>query len=231
MIRPLFSFYGSKWRAARKYPAPQHSTIIEPFAGSAGYALRYPDRQVILCERDPVIAELWRYLIASTSSEILSLPLIDTDQTVDNLSVSAGARSLIGFWLNKGTSAPCARPSKWFRSGYQSYQFWGKEIRARTAAAVEQIKHWQIIEGDYTSSPNVSATWFIDPPYLEAGRRYKHGSKAIDYTHLSRWCRERAGQVMVCENVGAEWLPFEPFIDIKSNNATKTSREALWCNV
>ncbi len=60
MIRPFFSYFGAKWRLAPRYPAPAHRTIVEPFAGSAGYACRYPDHRVILVERDPVIAALLR---------------------------------------------------------------------------------------------------------------------------------------------------------------------------
>lgn len=51
-MRPFFGYYGGKWRdAVKNYPAPEHAVIVEPFAGSAGYALRYPDRKVVLCER------------------------------------------------------------------------------------------------------------------------------------------------------------------------------------
>src|SRR5262245_39743395 len=61
-IRPFFGYYGGKWRdAVRNYPPPYHGTIVEPFAGSAGYALRYWDKKVVLYERDPVVAAVWRY--------------------------------------------------------------------------------------------------------------------------------------------------------------------------
>lgn len=109
---PFFCFYGGKWRAAPRYPKPQYRTVIEPFAGAAGYATRYADRDVILVERDPVIASLWRWLIAATPNDILSLPgVIDT--TVDVLDIPKDAKSLIGFWCNKATTAPCLSPSKW----------------------------------------------------------------------------------------------------------------------
>mgnify|MGYP003674017172 FL=1 len=229
MIRPLFSYYGSKWRSIPRYPKPQHETIIEPFAGSAGYSLRYPDRRVILCERDPLIADLWRYLIAAKPEEIRALPLIQPDQTVDDFTLIPEAKSLIGFWLNKGTAQPRKRPAAWFRSGFQSYQFWGKEIRERVAVSVDKIKHWQIIEGDYTNAPSlIQASWFIDPPYQDAGKHYKHGSKLIDYQQLSDWCQSLTGQVMVCENTGADWLPFTHLGSMKSTKGK--SKEALWLN-
>jgi site-specific DNA-adenine methylase len=34
-LRPFFTFYGGKWRAAPFYDAPTHGHIVEPFAGSA----------------------------------------------------------------------------------------------------------------------------------------------------------------------------------------------------
>ena len=66
MMRPFFTYYGGKYRAAPLYPSPTHANLVEPFAGSAGYALRYYDRQVLLVDADPVIAGLWRYLISAT---------------------------------------------------------------------------------------------------------------------------------------------------------------------
>ena len=226
MIRPLFSYYGSKWRAVPRYPKPQLETIIEPFAGSAGYSLRYPDRRVILCERDPLIAALWRYLIAAKPEEIRTLPLIEPDQTVDDLDIIPEAKSLIGFWLNKGTAQPRRSPSAWFRSGIRPNSFWGQTVRERVARDVDKIKHWQIIEGDYINTPKLAATWFIDPPYQSAGKHYKHNSKAIDYQQLSNWCRSLSGQVMVCENTGADWLPFIHLASIKSTKGQ--SKEAIW---
>jgi hypothetical protein len=64
-VKPFFCFYGGKWRAA----TPIHTTIVEPFAGAAGYATRYPDCNIVLVERDPIIAGLWRYLVGVKSSE------------------------------------------------------------------------------------------------------------------------------------------------------------------
>src|ERR1017187_4954833 len=63
-VRPFFGYYGGKWRDALKhYPEPLFETIVEPFAGSAGYSLRYADRKVVLCELDPILASVWRYLV------------------------------------------------------------------------------------------------------------------------------------------------------------------------
>jgi len=96
-VRPFFTYYGGKWRAAPRYPAPRYSIIIEPFAGSAGYSLRYYDRQVVLVEKDPQIAALWRYLIKATASDFLNLPDVPEGMSVDDLNVCQEARYLIGF--------------------------------------------------------------------------------------------------------------------------------------
>ena len=66
-----------------------------------------------------------------------------------------------------------------------------------------------------------------------AGRHYRCGSKSLDYGALGQWCQSRRGQTMVCEQVGAEWLPFRPHLDAKANESRtggKISREALWIN-
>jgi site-specific DNA-adenine methylase len=230
-MQPFFTYYGGKWRAAPHYPKPAYGTIIEPFAGSAGYGLRYHDRNVILVDKDPTIVELWRYLIASSEKDILDLPLLQTGQSVDDFDVPTGGRHLIGFWLNKGTTRPRLTPSAWMRSGINPTGFWSAEIRDRIARQVAGIRHWTVIHGDYHDAPDIAATWFVDPPYYSAGRHYRFGSAQIDFTRLGEWCQSRHGQVLVCENVGATWLPFKHFRNVKSNesrNGKSVSHEALW---
>lgn len=230
-MQPFWAFYGGKWRAAPRYPAPRFDRIIEPFAGAAGYATRHYHLDVVLVEKDPVIAALWRYLIAASPSDIFALPLMRADQTIDDLDVRPEAKSLIGFWLNKGAASPCRTPSAWMRAGTHATSFWGERIRQRIAEQVEAIKHWTVIEGSYADAPDETATWFIDPPYIDAGKYYRCAAGAIDFSHLADWCRARRGQVMVCENNGATWLPFQPFLSIKSNPSSRgkgRSAEALW---
>jgi hypothetical protein len=72
------------------------------------------------------------------------------------------------------------------------------------------------------------ATWFVDPPYQRAGKEYIHAGDALDFPALGVWCRQRRGQALVCENVGADWLPFEPFMLAKAGPARRVSAEALW---
>lgn len=228
-LRPFFSYYGGKWRAAPKYPAPEHATIVEPFAGAAGYATRYHDRKVVLVERDPLIAALWRYLTRVSAAEIAALPL-DVPGTVDDIDVATEARWLIGFWLNKGTNLPRKSPGKWMRDGLRPRSHWGPEIRTILASQVEKIRHWQIIEGSYERAPDLEATWFVDPPYQHAGKHYRFGSDKIEYEALGTWCVSRDGLLIACENVGATWLPFEPFGTIAGlkRREGKLSSEAVY---
>ena len=192
--------------------------------------MRYPEKRVWLNDADPVITGVWRYLIAVKESEIAQLPLLF--ESVDDLQyLPQEARWLIGFWLNKGCSAPRKTPSAWMRAGTNSTGFWGETIRARIAAQLFAIRHWRVTEGSYESLPDLAATWFVDPPYQKAGVHYK--KKLTDFAALGIWCRARQGQVMVCENAGADWLPFRPFRTIQANHSKtggKQSVEVIWMN-
>jgi len=229
-LRPFFTYFGGKWRAAPHYPYPCYNSIIEPFAGAAGYALRYPWHQVTLIDRNEKVAAVWSYLVRVSVAEVLALPL--TFDSVDDLTgVPQEARWLIGFWLNHGAAAPCKTPSKWMRAGTHATSFWGEAIRARIASQVDAIRHWRIVHGSYEAAPDDTATWFVDPPYEKAGHNYYHSMKGNDYVRLAAWCRSRQGQVLVCEAAGATWLPFQPFRLIKANSSRqggKQSREVIW---
>lgn len=229
-VRPFFCFYGGKWRIAPTYPTPVHQTIVEPFAGAAGYATRHHERRVILVEVDPEIAALWSYLVRVSSEEVRRIPLLGPGETTDDLrDVAPEARSLVGFWLNKGTSAPRRMQSAWMRSGIRPASFWGETIRARIAAQVEHIRHWTVIHGSYEQAPDIEATWYIDPPYQGAGKHYRSGLP--DFDALATWTRARRGLVIACENEGATWLPFTPHVVAKANESKrggKRSREAVY---
>jgi site-specific DNA-adenine methylase len=223
MLKPFFTYFGGKYRVALKYPKPIYDIIIEPFAGSAGYSLRYPERQIHLYDKDEKICGVWDYLIKSSKDEILNLPL-DMQNGVDHYAnLCQEAKWLIGFWLNKGTTSPCKMPSSWMRQGSHTNSFWGQVIRNRIAEQVDQIKHWKITHKSYNEIENKLATWYIDPPYQKAGVHYRESAKNINFSNLSKFCLERSGQVIVCENYGANWLPFEMFSDIKSTPGSKRS--------
>lgn len=230
-LRPFFGYYGGKWRdAPRHYPAPVFDTLVEPFAGSAGYALRYPGRRVILCELDPIVAGVWSYLLRVTPAEVLAIPDVAPGGTIDDFGgLCQEARWLVGFWLHRAVRRPGHSPSAWMRSGVRPGSFWGQRVRETIASQLWAIRHWQIREGSYQSvDVEGPATWFVDPPYQLAGVHYRRGSSGIDYGELAAWCRSRPGQVIVCEASGANWLPFESLGAVKTTRTGKRSGEARW---
>lgn len=234
MLRPFWTFFGGKWRLAPRYPAPDYDVIIEPFAGAAGYSLRYADRLVVLVEKDPLIAGIWRWLISASPDEVRSLPLLPKSGCIDEAEWPCeSARNLAGFWITRGAAHPNRTASAWMRDPRYAKWSWGEFARERIASQVDKIKHWQLIEGDYSAAPDVEGTWFIDPPYARAGVRYRCGSDKIDFGALATFCRSRKGQTFVCEQQGAEWLPFRFFHAAKANESVsggKVSNEVIWTN-
>lgn len=235
-LEPFFSYYGGKWRVAPQYPEPTRQVLIEPFAGAAGYSLRYPHLQVTLIEKDPVVWSVWDYLLHVSEKEVLQLPLLEAGDAVDDFNLPQEAKALIGFWLNKGTVQPGKTPGKWMRGWLEDHvegssNFWGEGVKQRIAGQLSRIRHWKLIYGSYMNAPDIEATWFIDPPYQKAGTFYKQSSKAIDFDLLGEWCQQRQGQVIVCENEGATWLPFRPWKVIKGTegvNGGNRSAEVIW---
>jgi hypothetical protein len=204
---PFFTFFGSKWGKGKRYPLPVHDSIVEPFAGSAGYASHYPERDVILCDTNPRIVAIWQYLIGVSSDEIRALPDITAGQTIASLNIPQPAKWLMGYWMLPYGSRPMNKPSSWMLLGHRPNQYWGPTVRERIAQRVNQIRHWRVILGSYTDLPNQKATWFVDGPYQFVTKSAYHTKP--DYKHLSTWCKSRMGQVIVCEQSGANWLPFE----------------------
>jgi hypothetical protein len=232
ILRPFFRYHGGKWRAvhAGLYPHPLHDTIIEPFAGSAGYSLHYADHRVILVERYHVVAEIWRWLIGAAPADVMAVPLVDD---VDDLPAETpeGARYLVGFAMNAAVTSPRRRISRSalaLRAAGRKLYGWSEALRERVAAQVEHIKHWILIEDDYTQAPDITATHYIDSPYQYAGGGYIHGPEEIDYPALATWCRARRGQPIVCEAPTATWLPFRSIGAVKSGPRSRTAREAVW---
>lgn len=230
-LRPFFSYYGAKWRIAKTYPAPEYPVVIEPFAGSACYSLHHHDRRVVLVEKNPVLAGIWAYLVSATPAEIRRLPFLRPDQTVEDLKgIPQEARDLIGFWCCRSGAAPAKGPNAWMKKHAEGYpgSFWGPRAKERIASQVEAIRHWEIWQGDYRECLNRvnPATYFVDPPYQEAGKFYTYGPDQLDYPALAEWCRTRNGQVIVCENEGANWLPFQPHKEIWGTR--KKSKEVVW---
>lgn len=205
-LRPFFPFYGSKWRYALSYPVPRFELLVEPFAGAAGYATQHHWAKVVLVERDPVIASVWRFLLTATPRQVLALPDVAHDQDLRDLDLPPAERALIGYWLNPANAYPANRPSTWHKT--HPHRVWGRRVRERLADQIGAIRHWSLVEGEWYEGPEGPATRFVDPPYVRAGYHYRHGPEGIDYAQLAEACRSWPGQVIACEQLGAAWLPF-----------------------
>lgn len=207
----MFYYYGRKDRISKEYPKPKHDTIIEPFAGSAAYSMRYHDRNVILIEKDPRIASVWKYLINVTPDEILSLPLVDKGVSLNDEKynfLTETQKNVIGLFLNPGSAQPKKSPGK--------FCAWNEKNRLRLSEDVTKVKHWRIVNDVYQVSPDIVATWYIDPPYQgNGGQYYRFGNKNFDYDELRDWILQRRGQIIVCENSEANWMDFKPLVDIQ----------------
>ena len=123
MLHPFFSYFGSKYRMAKHYPKSLYTTIIEPFAGSAGYSLLYPYKNVILYDNYEPVISLWDYLIKVKKEEILSLPLDNNghpfckEYPVSDCDIAPEAKILIGFWLTESQTNPSRYPLSKSRGG------------------------------------------------------------------------------------------------------------------
>lgn len=220
----MWGYYGSKSKIIKKYPLPKHSKIIEPFAGTAQYSLLYWDREINLIEKYDVIVNLWKWLQKCSRQDILSIRNLKFGENTDDFQWNCQEeKDLVGFIITGAPSMPKKTASKWktiIRPNTQKYKL------NYIADNLEKIRHWKITLGDYELAKNEEATWFIDPPYIVNGKYYKFGSKYLDYNNLSKWCKERKGQVIACEAEGADWLPFVSLTESRGNR--KTHKEVIW---
>lgn len=223
-MKPLFPFYGSKWRDAKRYPGPT-GKVVEPFAGSAGYSCYWEPDHVMLIDIDPIIIGVWQYLISASQKDILRLPDLPEGCSVDDLDLCQEAKWLIGFWLNRGSAQPKKTMTVYSRRTERSQLIWSERARDRIATSVHLIRRWRIVEGDYRQSPSRGdVTYFVDPPYTDKGRYYRYSE--VDYLSLASWVKVQRGQIIVCEQDGADWLPFQPLATIKSSRGT--SQEVVY---
>lgn len=218
----MWSYYGAKTRLAKFYPKPIFDKIIEPFAGSARYSLLHFEKEVTLIDAFGTIIEIWKWLQQCSQQDILSLPKYEVGDRIILSECSCLAEyEFLRFLLQEGTTGG----NKVYAFGLKNYE----SRKKRIASELFKIKHWNFIHGSYESVENEAATWFIDPPYQIGGHKYKYSNKNIDFFQLGNWCKGRTGQVIVCENMQADWLPFTAIKQHKGlNNQFKT--EGMWSN-
>lgn len=230
-MRPFFSYYGAKWTGAKHYGAPRREIVVEPFAGSACYSTRWGARKVRLYDLSVDICDLWDFLIHCSDRDIASIPdTFGVDEDLDKL--GRGPRLLVGFWVAKGRAECASGLSPWYHAykNNADCRVWGPAVKARVLRQKPEIRDWSIDCASWRAIPLEDAHWHIDPPYQGSpGRRYPHSD--IDYPSLSEWCQSLPGAVDVCENQGANWLPFSPLYQVVSSRGRRdgsVSKEALW---
>jgi site-specific DNA-adenine methylase len=205
--------------------------IIEPFAGAAGYSCRHASlgRDVILNDLDPDVVALWRRLQTMTSDDLDAIEATLSDErTTEILIASCGGGSA---WKPtvEGKSqkiTPRMRNDGGARGGWPN-------VRKRIERVMPYFGGWEICQGSYLDLPDIEATWFIDPPYQPlisvAGNEYTHGAGGIDFAELGEWCKSRKGQVIVCEQSPAQWLPFTHLAHQNSGaNNSQSRSEVVW---
>jgi len=214
----MFYFYGRKKQIAKYYPVPNYDTIIEPFAGAAAYSLYKNNwkKRVILVEKDKKVFDIWNWLIHSaTVNEIKKMPELKIGEKSSEFLHIVHAATKMAFHFKTIKVTPVLARN------------WEISIRV-FAENLYKIKHWEIICGDYKDSPDIEATWFIDPPYKgESGMGYRFNSKMINYNELAEWTKKRKGEIIFCEGEQADYLPFRPLVELKGV-AGKVSKEVIY---
>lgn len=216
---PLFKWFGSKWSSSRYYPPPAFETVVEPYAGSAGYALRHAaGHRVIIAERDPHLRQLWRWLISdATAQAILDIPLdVEVGRDIRTLGLSDGQALLLKTWQRTNNVGNCWTVSAWGSKPGQ----WTPNTRQRVAEEFSAVRRWIVADSAeelFATPPSVPATWFVDPPYQF---NYRYKARTFSYDDLAEKIdaiSKIPGQVVVCEarcprtGEAPAWLPFTDF--------------------
>jgi len=221
----MWSYYGAKTNIVKAYPKPKYDAIREPFAGTARYSLQYFEHDITLVDKYEVIVKIWKWLQLCSPGDILKLPRPKSGDNINHFNYDCEeARLLMGFVSVNGSISPTHHAT--VRPRHRSNEI-GPKLK-RISENLFKIKHWKIIHGSYEDIPNEPATWFIDPPYQFGGHYYIHSSKKIDFNNLAKWCKDREGQVIVCEGGKADWLPFKPFTH--QNVLSGKNNECIWTN-
>ena len=219
-----FGYFGAKNGLARYYPPPRYPLVIEPFAGAAGYTCYWARHgrvdHAILVDVNPHLVALWHRLQAMTAHDIHNIVIPPVGSKTRDPLVANGDQMMA---LLRGAERVVT--SRMIKDRGHT--------KSRLLATQPHWGYWDISCGDYTSCPDYEATWFIDPPYrprpgssgkMTAGG-YSYRTAALDYDKLADWCLSRKGQVIVCEQMPADWLPFEPFR--RQNNAVGRGTRAI----
>jgi site-specific DNA-adenine methylase len=217
----IFPYYGSKARIAKHYPEPRYDAIVEPFAGAAAYSQRHWDTpKVVLFDTDDRVVAAWQFIINATEADVLTLPDVAYGESPWEFGLSKGEACLIELHCLDAFATRNRRMGK--------RELWNRS-KKRVASLVHRFSHWQCRQASFADIGNAEVTWFVDPPYQFGGEHYHCGTQGFDFDTVAAFAKTRKGQVIVCENTKADWLPFKPLVDIKGTT-NKKSTEAIWTN-
>ena len=221
-----------KYSAARHYGPPRRNLVIEPFAGGAGYSTFWGHPNVRLYDLDEDVCALWDFLINCSADDIRAIPaVLRTNE--EWLALPRPQRFLTQLNINFGERRLAPNlPPRYLRyldgekTTLEKKRTWGERTKEIIIEQKPRIANWTITNASYADIPMEEAHWHVDPPYQgPPGRAYTHSE--IDFGHLGEWCRNLPGAVDVCENAGADWLPFRPFLSLDIGGG-KTSEEVIW---
>lgn len=230
----LLPYYGAKSVIAHLYPEPAYKTLIEPFAGGASYSLRYYDHDVILNDLWEPVYQVWAFV---TSPDALRwvrerIPrTVEAGTRIEDLTKPGDPIGLM-YLMHAQAAQAAFGMSVRQKITPMGAKCWNENFVERLEFWLPRIRHWQVRHGSYADLPDVTATYFVDPPYQNAaGTKYKESS--VDYAHLAQWCQSRRGQVMACDNAGATWMPFVSLTDhrvagLKVSENASAMGEVIW---
>lgn len=229
----MFIYFGSKHGAARLYPPPRYPVVVEPFAGAASYSCFWARQRAvnraILIDTNPALIDLWRRLRRDPGQFLRVRPRLG-QRTLNPILVNGGEQ-LFGVLAGRHRRVTTRMVEDWPHN------------KNRVLATRPFIRRWKFRCDDYRNSPDIEATWFIDPPYQRqpgtggkntaGGHRYHRFMLEGGRSELAKWCRSRRGQVIVCEQSPANWLPFRVFR--RQRNAVgrgtySVRTEVMWTN-
>jgi hypothetical protein len=215
----MFYYYGAKNLLSRYYPSPRYKTIVEPFAGSAAYScyhlLKDDSLNTILIDKDDNVAEAWDFLLNCSEEDIINFPEPNIGEYAYHFLIKTCTAS--------NASSKCKK-MKYTERLSRVFNIQKKRL-IKFLPIRNRIK---FIHGTYNDIENIEATWFIDPPYqiikesksvFQNGDGYSKNCNAsgLDYGQIALFCKERAGQLIVCEKEGADWLDFKKFRQNKTS--------------
>lgn len=217
----MFPYFGRKQAIVAAYPPPLYDVIVEPFAGSMSYACHHRPTSAIGVEADSEVVDLWHRLLGMSRDEIAAMREPEVGTVSTDLLVRLCAYS------DHSISSPALKVTP------KMARVWRQMRRVLITDHEWARRSVGVSLGSFADAPDVEATWFVDPPYqVYAGTKrggYRIGADRLDFGQLAEWVRTRRGQVVVCEQAGADWLPFSPLRSVRSaSNARST--EVVWFN-